>query len=85
MDSKVKESFDALCAMFGMSANTAMNVFANAVVRYRKIPFEIGIDPVYDKGMAAFNAIRAKAMAGELPDLTEEEIEEEIRQYRKGK
>ena len=41
MDSQLKQSFDALCARMGMSVNTAMNVFAKAVVTYRKIPFEI--------------------------------------------
>ena len=35
---------DALCARMGMSANAAMNVFAKAVVMYRKIPFEIKAD-----------------------------------------
>ena len=33
--------FNSLCAQFGMSANTAMNVFAKAVVQRRCIPFEI--------------------------------------------
>lgn len=28
MDASLKSSFDALCSQFGMSANTAMNVFA---------------------------------------------------------
>lgn len=28
MDSQLKQSFDALCSQFGMSANTAMNIFA---------------------------------------------------------
>ena len=32
MDAQLKSAFDALCAQFGMSANTAMNVFAKAVV-----------------------------------------------------
>ena len=41
MDAQLKSAFDALCAQFGMSANTAMNVFAKAVVQRRKIPFEI--------------------------------------------
>ena len=27
MDSQLKQRFDALCAEFGMSANTAMNIF----------------------------------------------------------
>lgn len=37
MDVQLKKNFDSLCQQFGMSANTAMNIFANAVVLYRKI------------------------------------------------
>lgn len=35
MDAGVKARFEELCSQFGMSVNTAMNVFANAVVRKR--------------------------------------------------
>ena len=41
MDEGLKRQFDALCAEFGMNATTAFNVFATAVVRERRIPFEI--------------------------------------------
>ena len=41
MDETLKKQFDALCTDFGMTASTAINVFARAVVRERKIPFEI--------------------------------------------
>ncbi len=87
MDSGLKASFDALCEQFGMSANTAINIFAKTVVRRKKIPFEISVQEsdTYRKGIEAFEAIRAKAEAGELPDLTLEEINEEIRLYREGK
>ncbi len=86
MDAQLKSAFDALCAQFGMSANTAMNVFAKAVVQRRKIPFEITAgDDVYNKGIEAFNTIRAKAEAGELPELSQDEINEEIRLAREGK
>ena len=56
MDSQLKQNFDALCSQFGMSANTAMNIFANAVVMYRKIPFEIKAAPKVDSmdGLKAF-------------------------------
>ena len=33
MDSELKKAFDSLCNEFGMSSNTAMNVFAKAVVQ----------------------------------------------------
>ena len=86
MDAQLKSAFDALCAQFGMSANTAMNVFAKAVVQRRKIPFEITAgDGVYNKGIDAFNAIWTKAEAGELPELSLDEINEEIRLAREGK
>lgn len=41
MDDTLKKQFDGLCQEFGMNASTAINVFARAVVRQRKIPFEI--------------------------------------------
>ncbi|MCF0189848.1 MAG: type II toxin-antitoxin system RelB/DinJ family antitoxin [Marinilabiliaceae bacterium] len=41
LDSDVKMKFDKLCEEFGMSANTAFNVFVNAVIRNRCIPFTI--------------------------------------------
>ena len=33
MDENLKKQFDALCSDFGMTASTAINVFARAVVR----------------------------------------------------
>ena len=41
LDSDLKNRFDTLCEGFGMSASTAFNIFVRAVVRKRKIPFEI--------------------------------------------
>ncbi len=81
MDSNIKASFDALCAEFGMSANTAINVFAKAVVMYRKIPFEIKDAPKSDSmtGLEAFQKIRKMAESSQLPDMTLDEINEEIR------
>ena len=81
MDSGIKASFDALCAEFGMSANTAINVFAKAVVMSRKIPFEIKASPKSDTmtGLEAFQQIRKMAESEQLPDLSLDEINEEIR------
>ena len=81
MDSQLKSMFDKLCAEFGMSANTAMNVFAKAVVQRRRIPFEIKAGEQVD-GYATFRALRERAEKGLTPDLTMEEIDEEIRKAR---
>lgn len=84
MDSQLKQRFDALCAEFGMSANTAMNIFAKAVVQRGKIPFEIRSEreTVLEESYDAFKAMRRRAENGETPDLTMEEIDEEIRKAR---
>ena len=47
MDEVLKKQFDGLCQEFGMNASTAINVFARAVVRQRRIPFEISADSYY--------------------------------------
>lgn len=84
MDSLLKQRFDALCAEFGMSSNTAMNIFAKAVVQRGKIPFEIKSDRAafLEKSQEAFKELRRRAENGETPDLTMEEIDEEIRKAR---
>ena len=81
MDAGIKAQFENLCAQFGMSVNTAMNVFANAVIVNRKIPFEIKAAERGDsmKDLEAFREIRRMAESGQLPDLTLDEINEEIR------
>lgn len=41
MDDALKVDFSAICAEIGMSASTAVNIFAKTVVRERCIPFEL--------------------------------------------
>ena len=41
MDEDLKKQFDKVCEEMGMSATTAFNIFARAVVRENRIPFEI--------------------------------------------
>ena len=65
MDDRLKKEFDLLCSDFGMSMSTAITVFAKAVVREKRIPFEItASDPFYSesnrkylmKSIEAYNA-----------------------------
>jgi addiction module RelB/DinJ family antitoxin len=86
MDDNLKRQFDALCADFGMNATTAFNIFARAVVRERRIPFEIQASKEVTRasGAEAFHALRAEAKENGVQDLTLEEINEEIRQVRYG-
>ena len=45
MDEEVKRQFDAFCASVGLNASVAVNLFVKAVLRERRIPFEISSDP----------------------------------------
>lgn len=87
MDETLKRQFDTLCSDFGMTASTAINVFARAVVRERKIPFEI-VSPepeiTREKAMQAFMELRLQSEKNFPEGMTLEEINEEIRKARYG-
>ncbi|MCQ2190178.1 MAG: type II toxin-antitoxin system RelB/DinJ family antitoxin [Paludibacteraceae bacterium] len=90
LDSKKKSEFDMLCEQFGMSANTAINIFVNAVVRSRSIPFTISVsdqtlETTRKKAKDAFASIREKSELSKDAEMTLDEINEEIRLYRKEK
>ena len=87
MDENLKNDFDSLCEDFGMSMTTAINVFARAVVRERRIPFEIAASSAGRprlSGMEAFSALRAQAKENGIQDMSLDEINEEIRKARYG-
>jgi DNA-damage-inducible protein J len=68
MDAEVKKQFDAFCSGVGMNASTAFNMFARAVLREKRLPFDVTTetDPFYSesnlahlrRGIAALNAGR---------------------------
>ena len=41
MDAEVKKQFDDFCAAVGMNTTTAFNMFARAVLREKRLPFEV--------------------------------------------
>lgn len=54
MDEELKKQAEALFLDFGMNMTTAFTIFAKAVVRERKIPFEItASDPFYSENNIA--------------------------------
>ncbi len=88
LDSDLKDQFDSLCDEFGMSANTAFNIFVRTVVRKRSIPFIIEApskEEALAKGRAAFDKLRKCAEENGLSGMPLEEINEEIRLAREGK
>ena len=87
MDENLKKNFDFLCNEFGMSMSTAINIFAHAVVRQRRIPFEIAApaaEITREGAMQAFTTLRAQARDNFPEEMSIEEIDEEIRKARYG-
>ena len=87
LDNKQKAIFDELCAQFGMSANTAINIFVKAVIRSKSSPFPIQAkneeeDEVTAKAKAAFQYMRDTARENNI-DMSLDEINEEIREVRR--
>jgi len=68
MDADVKRQLDDFCNQVGMNSTTAFNMFARAVLRERRLPFEVTTisDPFYNesnlthlrRGIAALNSGR---------------------------
>lgn len=87
MDEGLKRQFDELCTDFGMSATTAFNIFARAVVREKRIPFEIQASVktlTLQDGLGAFTQLREEARVNGVSDMSLNEINEEIRKTRMG-
>jgi len=79
IDSDIKSQFDELCNQFGMSVNTAFNIFVKAVVRSRSIPFTIrGSQTALDLFMQQRKAVESC----QEPEMSLEEINAEIRAAR---
>lgn len=81
VDDTLKKNFDSLCDQFGLSNTAALNLFMKAVVRERKIPFEIKAAPSDDtesKGWKAFLRMRNDALSSEAASMTLDDINDEI-------
>ena len=66
LDADTKKGMESICSELGLSMTAAFTIFAKAVNRERRIPFELALnpDPFYSesnlahlrRGIAAFNA-----------------------------
>ena len=65
MESEIKNQFDDFCNSVGMNATTAFNMFARAVLRERRLPFEVTTDPFYsENNMEHLRRVISDAKAG---------------------
>ena len=47
LDADVKKNMKQVCSDLGRSMSAAFTIFAKKVVREKRIPFEVSIDPFY--------------------------------------
>ena len=88
MDADIKKRFDELCTDFGMSANTAFNVFARTVVKQERIPFEVETERELEirknvkEWKELVDSIRNEYFANGGKELSLDEINEIIHEVR---
>ena len=88
VDDTLKKNFDNICDDFGFTSTAAITVFMKAVVRERRIPFEIKAstkEQINKDAWAAFLEMRAAAAEAGLQKMTLDEINAEIQETRNGR
>lgn len=78
IDAQDKEDFDLFCSHVGISTSAAVNMYVKAVLKLRKIPFEISDEDIFysesnleflKRGVAALDA--GKGVEHELIEVSE--------------
>ena len=64
IDTDVKKGLEEFCAAVGLNTSVAINMFAKAVIREQRLPFEVFVDPFYSK----VNQDRLKAAAKRMDE-----------------
>ncbi len=85
VDENLKKNFDMICDDFGFTSTAAITVFMKAVVRERRIPFEIKASTKEQINRDAWNAfieMRAQAKESGAQNMSLDEINAEIQEVR---
>ena len=72
-----KTEFENFCNAVGMNVSVAVNMFIKAVLRERKLPFDVSYDPICsEESMKRLRSSIANLDAGNKRTKTIEELEE---------
>lgn len=86
MEKNLKEKFANICESIGMSMSTAINIFANAVVDKRRIPFDVEAPTNNNaKFMEIITNMRSQVQNNNMKELSLDEINSIISDTRKRK
>ena len=77
IDEDVKKSMDEICKELGITMSAAFNIFARKMIREKRIPFEVSINPFYSESNieAIKNSIK-QLNKGEIVEKTLKELKE---------
>ncbi len=76
MDDTLKRDFDTVCNDLGLSMTTAITMLAKKMIREKRIPFDVSLDPFYNaSNLNALNDSIEQMRQGKTVTKTIEELE----------
>ena len=76
IDETTKKQLEEICNELGITMSTAFNIFARKVIREKRIPFDVSIDPFYsESNMKAISESIKQLEEGKVIVKTMEELE----------
>ena len=66
IDEQTKKQMEEICSELGITMSTAFNIFAKKVIREKRIPFDVSIDPFYSES-------NMKALSKSIKELEEDQ------------
>ena len=76
IDEQTKKQLEEICNELGITMSTAFNIFAKKVIREKRIPFDVSIDPFYsESNIKAIKESIKQLQKGEVIVKSIEELE----------
>ncbi len=76
IDETTKKQMEQVCNELGITMSTAFNIFAKKMIREKRIPFDVSIDPFYsESNMKALSKSIKELEEGKVVVKTMEELE----------
>ena len=77
MDEELKKKMEETCKDLGLSMTTAFTIFAKKMIREKRIPFDVSVDPFYsESNMSYLKKIVEEIESGKAV-LVEHELKED--------
>ena len=76
IDENSKKQMEEICNELGITMSTAFNIFVKKVIREKRIPFDVSIDPFYsESNMKALTESIKQLKEGKVITKSLEELE----------